>query len=112
MDNYNLGIVGPLKTTVRITTRKLKSVTPGSRQLTVKWEPSKVFTGYDLMLATDADFTKNVKTIKITEALTASNTVTGLKSATIYYVRIRSYQDFEGMTYFGEWSNVIQAKTK
>ena len=112
MDNYNLGIVGPLKTTVRITTRKLSSVASGTCALTAKWLPSKVFTGYELMLATDEAFTQNVKQIRITEALTSEKRVTGLKSATTYYVRIRSYQDFEGMTYYGEWSNVIQAKTK
>ena len=61
--NFNLGMVGPLKTTVRITTRKLASVTGGSKQLTVKWEGSKNFTGYEVQIATDAAFTKNIKTV-------------------------------------------------
>ncbi|MBR5618932.1 MAG: hypothetical protein IKW76_04300, partial [Clostridia bacterium] len=75
MDNYNLGVVGPLKTTVRITTRKLTSVTGGSKQLTVKWEGSKNFTGYEVQIATDAAFTKNVKTVKITDAKTYQTTI-------------------------------------
>ena len=51
MDNYNLGVVGPLKTTVRITTRTLNSVTAGRKKMTVRWSPSKVFTGYQIQYA-------------------------------------------------------------
>ena len=111
-DNYNLGEVGPLKTTVRITTRVLNSVTPGSRQLTVKWAKSSVFTGYQLQYATDAAFTKNVNAIKISDPKTGEKILTGLKAKTTYYVRVRSYHEFNGVIYYGEWSNVISAKTK
>ena len=111
-DNYNLGEVGPLKTTVRITTRVLNSVTPGSKRLTVKWAKSSVFTGYQLQYATDAAFTKNANAIKISDPKTGEKILTGLKAKTTYYVRVRSYHEFNGMTYFGEWSNVISAKTK
>ena len=111
-DNFNLGMVGPLKTTVRITTRKLVQVRPGSKQMTVKWEASKNFTGYQIKYATDANFTKNVKAIKIGDPTTYWTTIKGLKSNTTYYVCIRSYHEFEGMTYFGEWSNVLSCKVK
>ena len=111
-DNYNLGQVGPLKTTVRITTRKLNSVTGGSKQLTVKWAGSSLFTGYEVQIATDAAFTKNVKTVKITNPKTYQTTIKSLNAKTTYYVRIRSYHVFEGMTYFGGWSNVLSGKTK
>ena len=112
MDNYNLGLVGPLKTTVRVTTRELKSVVPGTKQLTVKWTGSKVFTGYQIKYATDANFTKNVKAIKVTDPAQYQTVIKGLKSGTTYYVTVRSYQVFEGMTYFGEWSNVLSGKVK
>ena len=111
-DNYNLGLVGPLKTTVRITTRTLKSVTPGTKQLTVKWGGSKVFTGYQIKYATDENFTKGVRSIKIDDPSTTQKVITGLVSGKTYYVMVRSYQEFEGMTYFGEWSNVLSAKIK
>ena len=110
--NYNLGTVGPLRTTVRITTRTLNSVTGGSKQLTVKWAGSANFTGYEVQIATDADFTKNVKTVKIANAKTYQTTIKNLKARTTYYVRVRSYHLFENMTYYGGWSNVISAKTK
>ena len=111
MDNYNLGLVGPLKTTVRITTRNLKSVTGGAKQITANWEGSSVFTGYEVQIATDSGFTKDVKTVKITNKKTYSTTIKSLKAATTYYVRVRSYHEFEGTTYYGQWSNVKNAKT-
>ncbi|MBQ1821075.1 MAG: fibronectin type III domain-containing protein [Clostridia bacterium] len=111
-DNYNLGQVGPLKTTVRITTRTLNSVTGGSKQITVKWSGSNKFTGYEIQIATDAAFTKNVKTVTITNAAAYETTIKSLKAKTTYYVRVRSYHVFEGMTYYGGWSNVKNAKTR
>ena len=112
MDTYNLGVVGPLKTTVRITTRTLKSVTAGTKQMTVKWTPSKNFTGYQIKYATDASFTKNVGAVKVESATASSKTVTGLKTGTTYYVTVRSYHVFNGMTYFGEWSNALSCTVK
>ena len=111
-DNFNLGEVGPLKTTVRITTRTLNSVTAGTKQMTVKWSGSSVFTGYQIQYATDSAFTKNAVEVKITNPKTASYTVKSLTRGTTYYVRVRSYHEFNGMTYFGEWSNVLSCKVK
>ena len=112
--NYNLGIVGPLKTTVRITTRELKSVEAGSKKLTAKWGPSRNFTGYELQYATDANFTQNVRTVVIEQKdnIVSSYTVTGLTSGKTYYVRVRSYHEFEGFNYKGEWSNMLSCKVK
>ena len=75
MDNYNLGLVGPLKTTVRITTRKLNSVTAGSRRMTIKWSGSTVFTGYQIQYAEDSAFTKNAAAFKIANPKTYETTV-------------------------------------
>ena len=111
-DNFNLGMVGPLKTTVRITTRKLSSVTAGTRKMTVKWEGSKVFTGYQIQYALDSKFIENVKTVKIADAATYSKVIKKLTTGKKYYVRVRSYHLFEGMTYYGQWSNVKSCKVK
>ncbi len=109
-DNFNLGVVGPLKTTVRITTRELTKLVAGNRKITAYWNGSKNFTGYQLSYATDADFTKGVNTIKITSPTTYSKELKSLSNDTTYYVRIRSYHEFEGMTYYGGWSNVLSVK--
>ena len=111
-DNFNLGEVGPLKTTVRITTRVLNSVTAGTKQMTVKWAASSQFTGYQIQYATNAAFTQNAKAIKITNPKTVSTVIKSLTSGKTYYVRLRSYHEFNGMTYFGEWSNVKSCKVK
>ncbi len=111
-DNYNLGEVGPLKTTVRITTRVLSSVTPGTKTLTVRWTGSSVFTGYQLQYAENGAFTKGAKTVKITDPKTVQTVLQGLSGGTTYYVRVRSYHEFNGMTYFGEWSNVLFAAVR
>ena len=120
--NFNLGNVGPLKTTVRITTRELKSVTPGTKEMTIKWTPTKNFTGIQIQYAEDANFKTNSKNYKIEFKVDADgNVVTPVVSEDIikeltsgktYYVRIRSYCLFEGMNYYGEWSNVLNGKVK
>ena len=110
MDNFNLGIVGSLKTTVRITTRKLLGVDAREKQMTVRWSGSKYCTGYQIKYSTDPDFKKDVVAYKVTRPDAYRNTVKGLASGTTYYVTIRSYTVFGGMTYFGEWSNVLSAK--
>ena len=109
-DNYNLGIVGPLKTTVRITSRHLNSLKAGNKTITATWEPSKVFTGYELRYATDEAFTQNLKTVKVVGAENSSTVLKSLTNGTYYYVCVRSYHVFEGMTYYGQWSNVIRVK--
>ena len=109
-DNFNLGIVGPLKTTVRITTRKLLGVDAGEKQMTVRWSGSKYCTGYQIKYSTDPDFKKDVIAYKVTRPDAYRNTVKNLASGTTYYVTVRSYTVFGGMTYFGEWSNVLSTK--
>ncbi|MBR0507292.1 MAG: fibronectin type III domain-containing protein, partial [Clostridia bacterium] len=78
----------------------------------VKWAGSSVFTGYQIQYAENAAFTKNAKAIKISNPKTVQTVLKNLKSGTTYYVRIRSYHEFNGMTYFGEWSNVKSTKVK
>ena len=110
MDNYNLGEVGPLKTTVRITTRTLKTLTPGSGQIAVTWDPSSVFTGYQVKYATDSSFSNNMKSVKVKNPSRVFAVIRGLSGGTTYYFSVRSYQEFDGMTYFGGWSNVKSGK--
>ena len=115
MDNYNLGQVSPLKTTVRITTRSITGVTPGSKKLTVTWGKSSVFTGYQVQVSTDPSFKtgKDIdnKTVKIDEWNVGKTTISNLIGDKMYYIRVRSYHVFDGTTYYGEWSTVWSQKT-
>ena len=110
MDNFNLGLVSPLKTTVRITTRTQKPLVKGSKKLTAEWNASSVFTGYELQYTTDSAFKKDVKTVKLDDWSKTKYTITNLKANTTYYVRVRSYHVFDGITYYGQWSNVQNEK--
>ena len=112
MDNYNLGLVGPLKTTVRITTRTLKGLTAGRTAFIASWDTSKLFTGYQIKYSTDANFKNDVKSVWVNNWKTREATVKWLQSGKTYYVCIRSYHIFEGVRYFGEWSNVKSCKVK
>ena len=111
-DNYNLGEVGPLKTTVRIKTNKLSSVTAGTGKLTAKWTKIDVCTGYVVQTATNSAFTANKLETKITSPSTVSKAISGLTSGKTYYVRVRGYTEFNGTTYYGEWSNVLTCTVK
>jgi hypothetical protein len=110
MDNFNLGVVGPLKATSRITTRTLLGVDAGAKQFTARWDGSKTVSGYQIKYSTDPNFKKNVGAIKVTRPDYYRTTVNGLKSGATYYVTVRGYQEFDGMIYFGEWSNVMSCK--
>ena len=112
MDNYNLGLVGPLKTTVRIPTCTLSSVTAGSGRMTVQWTGSALFTGYQIQYATDSAFTENAAITKIADPAAHEKTIKALTSGKTYYVRVRSYHVFEGKTYYGGWSAVKTCKVK
>ncbi len=109
MNNYDLGRVGPLKTTVRITTRELRAVTADAAgSLTVRWTGSAFCTGYDVQVATDAAFRRGLRTIRIADPKVYRTTIRGLKRNTVWYVRVRSYVFFDGMTYHGGWSEPAQ----
>ena len=107
MDNYNLGLVGPLKTMVRITTRQFTqsgAANDNPRMWTLIWSPSSLFTGYQIQIANDKEFTKNVKTVTINDPKTNRYQFRGLKKNIWYHTRVRSYHVFEGVTYYGAWS--------
>ena len=116
--NFNLGEIGPLKTTVRITTRELRSVaSEEAGKLTVKWMPSQYFTGIQIQWATDENFKQNANAVRFEWADENGSAIwkyiaENLTSGTTYYVRIRSYHMFGGMIYFGGWSNVLSGETK
>lgn len=112
MDNYNLGLVGPLKTTVRITSRTLLGVDAGEKQMTVRWSGSKYFTGYQIRYSTDPTFKTGSVAFKVARPDAYRNTVKNLVSGTTYYVQVRSYHEFDGMTYFGEWSEALSCTVR
>ncbi len=87
---------------------KIKSVTAKKKALKVKWSKKAGATGYQIQLATDKKFKKNVKTVTVNNATATSKTVKGLKKNKKYYVRIRTL----GNGGSSKWSKAVTKKTK
>lgn len=101
--------------TTNITVYKptLKSLKGGKKCITAKWTKPKKgkIRGYEIMVATDKKFTKNVKTFTISSPSKLQWTFKGLKSKKTYYVKIRGYWPAEVNIYSG-WSKVKTVKVK
>ena len=96
--------VSPKKPSVK-TTKVAKG-----KKLTVTWAKDKMASGYQVRIATDAKFKKNVKSKNVTKT---SYTFTKLKTGKKYYVSVRSYKKSTKGTLYGEWSKTkLSAKIK
>ena len=103
-----------LKTTnIKVYTPTLKSVKGGKKSITVKWKkPTKgKIRGYEIRIATDKNFKKNVKTYTVSSPSKIEWTFSGLKSGKKYYVKVRGYWPQSTNVYSG-WSKVKTVKVK
>jgi hypothetical protein len=95
------------------TTSISKVTSPKSKQLKVTWKKQTSNTnGYQIQIATDSKFTKDVKSYTVTSNKTTSKTLTSLKSKKKYYVRIRTYKTVKGVKCYSTWSGSKYATTK
>ncbi len=111
-DTANYGVTGAKKMMVRLTSVTLKSVTAGSKRMTVKWTTSKLVNGYQIQYATNSTFTKGLKSVKVTSPKTASKVIKNLKKGTTYYVRVRGYKVVSSVTYYSGWTAMKTCKVK
>lgn len=82
-----------LTLTVKPKTTSVKKVTASKKAFTVKWSKvSKQATGYEIMYATNAKFSKGKKTVKVTKLNTTSKKISKLKAKQKYYVKVRTYK--------------------
>ncbi len=88
------------------------SVKAAKKALTVKWNKQAGVTGYEIQVATNKKFTKNLKTVKVKKAGTASKKIKKLKPKKKYFVRARAYKKVSGGSIIGAWSKVVKKKTK
>ena len=97
--------VNPPKTT-------LKSLSAGSKKLTVKWtKKTSGVTGYQIQYSTSKSF-KSAKTVTVKKNKTTSTTIKKLKGKKKYYVRIRTYKTVSGKKYYSAWSSSKNKTTK
>lgn len=95
----------PVKTT-------LKSVKKtGAKKAKLIWKKVKAASGYEIYMSTKkSSGYKKIKTIK--KAKTVTFTKSGLKKKKTYYFKVRTYRTVNGVTYYGNYSNVKQVKIK
>ena len=95
--------VNPKGTTIAKLSATAKALTVKWKKQTAKMKTARV-TGYQVMVATDAKFTKNKKTATISGYTTAAKKIPAIKGAKKYYVKIRTYMKVDSKTYYSAWS--------
>ncbi len=95
---------------------RVKKATPAKASLTITWAKVKGVKGYEIQLATDKKFKKNLKKVTIKKQKTTKTTVKKLKAKTKYYVRIRTYKTKKikgkNTKVYSSWSKTKTVKTK
>lgn len=91
----------------------VSSVSAGAAAFTVKWKKISGVTGYQVQYSTSSKFTsKTSKTATAKKDKTTAKTVSGLKSKTKYYVRVRTYKTSGKKKKYSSWSSVKSVTTK
>ncbi|MBR7073154.1 MAG: fibronectin type III domain-containing protein [Eubacterium sp.] len=91
----------------------IKKVSAKKKALKISWKKNtKNVSGYQIQLSTVKNFKKNVKTVTVTSNKTVTKTVKKLKGKKEYYVRIRTYRNFNGTVLYSKWSKAKSKLTK
>lgn len=88
-----------------------KVVSKKKKTLTASWGKAKGVSGYKVQIATNKGFTKNAKTVSVSNKKSAV-TFKKLKSKKKYYVRIRTYKKYNGKVLYSKWSKLKTVKVK
>lgn len=85
----------------------LRVTSKGKNSLTLKWNKISRATRYQVYVYDSA------KKKYVLKATVSANTakLTGLKSGTTYKIKVRAYLKANGKTYYGDFSDVLSAKT-
>lgn len=103
-----------LKLTIKPVKPTMQTPKAATKAVTVKWKktPKAQTTGYQVMVATDKNFKKNVKKTYVKGYSKTSYKMTKLKAKTKYYVRVRTYKTVKGVKIYSDWSKPKSVKTK
>ncbi len=105
-----------MKLTFTIKPKKPSIQTPkaAKKAITVKWKKKakSQTTGYQVMVATDKSFKKNIKKVYVKGYKKTSYKMKKLKAKTKYYVKVRTYKTVKGEKIYSDWSKVKTIKTK
>lgn len=87
----------------------LVSLTPGSKQLTVKWKKGTSISGYEVQYSLKKSFA-SARKVAINKAGTVQTVLKKLTANKTYYVRVRTYKTVKGKKYYSTWSKAKFAK--
>lgn len=90
-----------------------KAAKSGSTSIKVTWKKAASYSacsGYQVVLATNSGFTKNVKKVTVSGKSTVSKKVTGLTKGKTYYAKVRAYKTVNGVKVYGLYSTVKKVK--
>ena len=91
----------------------VSSVSAGAAAFTVKWKKVSGVTGYQVQYSTSSKFSsKTSKTATAKKDKTTAKTVSGLRSKTKYYVRVRTYKTSGKKKKYSSWSSAKSVTTK
>ncbi len=91
---------------------KIKRLIKGKKLIKVTWKKINGIKGYQIQVATDKKFKKNIKTVTIKKAKSTKSKIKKLKAKKKYFVRICTYKVINGRTIYSKWSPVKTIKTK
>ncbi len=99
-------------TNISVAKPTMKAPSKGKKSLTVKW---KKYNGkarcYEVVIATNKSFTKNVQKAKPTKSLTSIK-FSNLKAKKKYYVKMRAVYEYYGTEYKSGWTKVKTVRTR
>ena len=106
---------GSITKTFRILPKgtRITGLTKGRKQASVKWKKqAKQTDGYEIQYSTKKDFSKSVKTKRISGRKKTSAVIKKLKAKKTYYVRIRTWKKVNGERYYSLWSRAKKIKIR
>ncbi len=97
---------------------KVKKLIRSRKAITVRWKkqsmkmPDRRIDGYQIQLATNKRFTKQVRTVTVKGYKKSYKKIKRLKAKKRYYVRVRTFMKVNGQTYYSNWSTAKKIKTR
>lgn len=90
----------------------ISKLTPAKKGFKVTWrKQSSQTSGYQIQYATNKSFTKNAKIVTVSKNYAVTKSITNLKPATKYYVRIRTYKTVGKTKYYSSWKTYSKTVT-
>lgn len=101
--------------TIKITPKTVAIIALNSKKaktLDITWKKDTTVTGYQIYLAYDKKFTKNVMKLNVKSYKTVAKTVKSLKSGKTVFVKVRAYKTVNNKKVYGDFGNILSKKIK